>query len=505
MIPLVNTTARAGVNSPRPRVAALGLFHESNSFAPQPAGYRQFEQGGIHRGEEIVAAFAGSQATMGGYLAAADRFALEIVPLAFAQANPMGVVTSDAFERLSEELIGLLRQRGPWDAVLLAQHGAAVAEGAPDADGEFIARVREAVGPEVPLGVSLDLHANVSPRMVENSTVTTLYRTNPHLDARQRALECAEMIARTLREGVRPVQALAKPPVLVNILRQGTSAEPMRSLMAEVESACRVEGVLAAGIAEGYPYADVPEMGMSCVAAADGDAGLAREVADGLAAAVWGARAELQGSALGVEEAVARAGRAGEGPVLLLDVGDNVGGGSAGDSTVILHAARRAGLRGYLESICDGDAAAACASAGVAGRVELELGGRLERGAPPCRLEGTVISLGSGRFDDPASTHGGFRTFNLGPTAALRTDEDQTLVITSLPVIDSTIERHRSLGLRPEEMRVIVAKGVHSPVPAYGPIARQLIYVDSPGSTRADVASLPYTRRARPLYPLESG
>ena len=242
MIPLVNRTARAGVNSPRPRVAALGLFHESNTFAPHPAGYRQFEEGGIYRGQEVVAAFTGSQATMGGYLAASERFGLDVVPLAFAQANPMGIVTADAFERLSDELLWLLRQQGPWDAVLLAQHGAAVAEGALDADGEFIGRVRAALGPDVPLGVSLDLHANVSPSMVENSTVTTLYRTNPHLDARERALECAEVIARTLKGEARPVQALVKPPLIVNILRQGTSSEPMRSLMAEVEAASRRRG-----------------------------------------------------------------------------------------------------------------------------------------------------------------------------------------------------------------------------------------------------------------------
>jgi microcystin degradation protein MlrC len=165
MIPLVNRTARTHVKAARPRVAALGLFHESNTFAPRPAGYRQFEESGIHRGDELVAAFAGSRATMGGYLAATDLFSLEVVPLAFAQANPMGIITRDAFERLAEELIALLERNGPWDAVLLAQHGAAVAEHAEDADGEFVARVRSVVGPDVPIGLSLDLHANVSTRM----------------------------------------------------------------------------------------------------------------------------------------------------------------------------------------------------------------------------------------------------------------------------------------------------------------------------------------------------
>ncbi len=501
----MNTRAIGGVKSRRARVATLGLFHESNTFAPHRAGYRQFEEAGIYRGDEIVEAFAGSHATMGGYLAADGQLGLEIVPLAFAQANPMGPMTTDAFERLSAELIGLLRRGGPWEAVLLAQHGAAVSEQHHDADGEFIARVRSTVGPDVPIGVTLDLHANVSPRMVENATVTALYRTNPHLDASRRALECALLVARTVAGEARPVQALVQPPVAVNILRQATAAEPMCSLMAEVDRAHSVPGILAAGIAEGYPYADVPELGMACVVVADGDAALARQVAGALAGSVWGAREELQGTALSVEDAVARACRAAEGPLLLLDVGDNIGGGSAGDSTAILNEARRMRLDGYLESLCDAAAAAACRAAGVDGRLELEVGGRLETGSPPCRVSGAVVALSDGRFEDPASLHGGFRAFNLGPTAAFRTDEGQTLVLTSLPVIDSSIERHRSLGLEPERMRVIVAKGVHSPVPAYGPIAKEMLFVDSPGSTRADLSLLPYRHRRRPLYPFEPG
>jgi microcystin degradation protein MlrC len=503
MVFLVNMTRSEGVKPQRARVAALGLFHESNTFAPHRAAYRQFEEAGIYRGDEVVKAFAGSQATMGGYLLAAGQIGLEVVPVAFAHANPMGVVTRDAFERISEELVELLRREGPWDGVLLAQHGAAVAEGTHDADGEFIARVRATVGPEVPIGVTLDLHANVSERMVENATITILYRTNPHLDASERALECATLVAGTLAGEIRPVQALAKPPVLVNILRQATAAEPMRSLMAEVEHAHDTPGVLAVGLAEGYPYADVPEMGMSCLAVADGDAALAQRVAGELAASVWAAREQLQGTALSVRESVARACRANDGPVLLLDVGDNIGGGSAGDSTAILNEALRAGLRDYLETICDAAAAAACASTGVGGRLDLEVGGRLETGSPPCRVTGTVLALSDGRFEDPASLHGGFRAFNMGPTAAVLTDDGQTLVLTSLPVIDSSIERHRSLGLAPERMRAIVAKGVHSPVPAYGPVAKEMIFVDSPGSTRADLSSLPYRNCDRPLYPLD--
>jgi microcystin degradation protein MlrC len=189
--------------------------------------------------------------------------------------------------------------------------------------------------------------------------------------------------------------------------------------------------------------------------------------------------------------------------VLLLDVGDNIGGGSPGDSTTILHEARRVGLADYLETICDDTAAAACAEAGIGARIELEVGGRVARHSPPCPVMGTVRAVADGRFEDPAPLHGGFRHFNTGLTAVLQTDEGQSLVLTSLPVIDVSVRRHRLLGLEPERMRTIVAKGVHSPVPAYGPISAEMLFVDTPGATCADLASLDYAHRRRPLYPLE--
>src|SRR5262249_10311880 len=149
----------------------------------------------------------------------------------------------------------------------------------PDADGEVVARVRALVGPRVPIGLALDMHANVSRRMVEQATVTTIYRTNPHLDPRPRARECAELVVQAARREIRPVQALELLSAAINILRQSTDEEPMRSLVADVEAVLQRPGMLHASLAEGYPYADVDEMGMSCLAVHDGDPAAAREAA----------------------------------------------------------------------------------------------------------------------------------------------------------------------------------------------------------------------------------
>ncbi|HEV2123856.1 MAG TPA: M81 family metallopeptidase, partial [Chloroflexota bacterium] len=203
------------------RLALLGFSHETNTFATSPTDYEQFVISGILRGDEIVAKHKTAHTSVAGYLEAAERFGVHVVPLLYASTEPSGVITRDAYDRLTHEMLSLLEERGPWDGVLLAQHGAAVVEGLPDADGDFTARVRRVVK-DIPVGVSLDMHANVTQQLVEHATVTVIYRTNPHVDPRPRALECAELIVRAVRGEIRPVQALEMPRLAINIVKQFT-------------------------------------------------------------------------------------------------------------------------------------------------------------------------------------------------------------------------------------------------------------------------------------------
>ena len=241
------------------RMALLGVSHETNTFSPVPADYAAFEQHGIDRDDEIVARYRDSHTTNAGFLEAADRFGFEIVPLIYAVTGPIGTITKDAFDRITGEMIELLRDRGPWDAVLLSQHGAAVSEEYPDADGEVCRRVRELVGSDMPVGMMLDLHTNLTQKMIANTTATVLYRSNPHLDPRPRAVECAEIIYRTVRGEVRPVQWLETPPLVINIVKQFTGEEPMAGVMADCNAVIERPGILSAGVGEGYPYADVED------------------------------------------------------------------------------------------------------------------------------------------------------------------------------------------------------------------------------------------------------
>ena len=485
------------------RLGLLGFNHETNTFAADRTDYARFA-GGLLRGEAIVRDHAEAQSTVAGFLDAGREDGVEVVPLLYAPAEPSGLIAADAFERIAGEALDLLAACGPWDGVLLALHGAAVSEEHHDADGEFAARVRAAVGPALPIGIALDLHANLTPRLVEAATVTVLYRTNPHLDARDRARECAAIVARAIRGEIRPVQALETPPLVVNIVRQFTGEDPMRGLMRDVEEVLARPGMLSASAVMGYPYADVPEMGMSFLAVHDGDADAARGAARWLARRAWDRRAAFTGAIATPEAALRAALAAPRGPVVLLDVGDNIGAGSPGDSTVLLDLARRLGVRRFLQTLYDPAAVAACAAAGVGATVALAVGGKTDdRHGRPVPVTGRVRLLADGRFEDPRPTHGGWRFFDAGITAVLETADDHTLVLTSARIGNTSIEQMYALGIHPERYRVVVAKGVVSPRPAYAPIAAELVLVDTPGATAADLSTFPYRHRRRPLYPFE--
>jgi microcystin degradation protein MlrC len=360
------------------------------------------------------------------------------------------------------------------------------------------------VGSAVPIGVALDMHANVSQDMIELATVVNIYLTNPHLDPRPRARQVADIVAATVRGEVRPVMHLEMVPAAINILRQGTADSPMRELVSSARAAQSQPGVLSVSIAEGFPYADVAEMGMATLAVTDGDAALAADIARRLAGEIWASRDELVGDAWDVDEALRHAAAAERHPVVLLDVGDNVGGGSPADSTHVLEAAQRLGVRGVFHSLCDPEAVAACVAAGLGANVVLDVGGKTDdRHGAPVRIRGVVEALSDGRWEDPGDTHGGFRFFDTGPTALVRTDDDHAVLLNSLPQGNVSLQQLVSVGLDPRAQPIIVAKGVHSPRAAFEPIAAEMIWLNTPGCTTADLGVLEYSHRRRPMFPFE--
>ncbi len=515
------------------RFAILGISHETNTFSIVPATYEEFEKRIIERGQEIVERFATSEYTIAGYLQAADELGFEAVPLMYARTGPIGTITKDAYDRLSTEMLQMLRDQGPWDGVLIANHGAAVSEEFPDMDAEFTRAVREIVGPGVPVGITLDMHANISKETVANTDVCVVWRTCPHLDTRLRGRKCAELIYMAAKGEIRPVQFIEMPPMLVNIVKQFTGQEPMKSLVDDCFEANEHTGILDTSIAEGYPYADVEEMGMSWIAIADGDEEHARETAQWMAARAWEKRAELNKPVPGIEEALRMAeeryvgpkpegvenflpddGSAlGEseqsehshlGPIVLMDVGDNIGGGSSADSTHILKVAQEMGIQRYLQSLYDPEAVQACVVAGVGAEIQLDVGGKTDdMHGEPIRIVGTVQSIDEGSYEETRPTHGGGRFYDDGRRVRFDTVDGMTLLLTSVRSGNTAREQMYSIGIQPEDYRVVIAKGVSSPRPAYQPIAAEIILANSPGVTTADLDTFSYENRRVPLYPFE--
>lgn len=484
------------------RLAIAGIVHESNSFATIPTGLEAFE---VLRDGEIIGQHADASSTVTGYLDACRDAGVEAVPLMLASATPSGPITTEAYETLLAEMLHRIAVDGPWDGILLSLHGAAVADEQVDADGEILRRVRAVVGSEVPIAATFDMHANVSPGMVEHADFVVVWRTNPHVDPQPRGRRAAELVIAHARGEIRPTSVLRQVPVAINILRQYTSAEPMRSLVEKLHEIADREGVLDASLAEGFPWSDVAAMGMSTLVITDGDSALAAALADELAAAVWERRDEFDAAGVPIPDAVRAVMEAEDLPVLLLDVGDNIGGGSPGDSVAIMNEVCHQGATGFVATVATQEGARMCHEAGVGAPVSLAVGAANDdRIGPPLRVEGVVSALSDGRFEDPNPTHGGRRYYDAGPSAAVDIGDGNTVVLTTFAMNSHSPVQLTSLGLNLSDYRGIVAKGVNSPLAGYLPVVASHVFVDTPGCTASDLHSLSYLRRPVPMLPFES-
>jgi microcystin degradation protein MlrC len=485
------------------RIALGGLMHESNTFAATLTDLSAFETGGLETGSGIYERWGEAHHEVGGFFEGAQRFGFEPVPTLMGWATPAGPLTADAYGELTERLLAAIREAGPVDAVLLALHGAMVADGETDADGALLERARDLIGRNRPLIVTLDYHANVSPRMADASDALIAYRTYPHVDQRARGLRAAAIAFQAAGGRIRPTQALSKPPLLINILAQETGREPMLSLMRQLDRLDDERDVLDASVLAGFPYADVAATGPACVAVTDDAPALASETAERLSARVWEIRHELTANPPGPEEAVARALATAETPVVLVDLGDNVGGGSAADSTVVIHELFRRGATDTIVVLHDHASVQACVHAGLGSDVTLDVGGKNDRNAPPLTLTGRVRVLHDGRYVEDLPRHGGIRINDQGLTAVVETPERNAVVLTTLRHPPFSLRQLTSLALDPTSARVIVVKAAVAYKAAYAPLARTIIEVDTPGLTAVNPARFTYRRIRRPILPLD--
>jgi microcystin degradation protein MlrC len=396
-----------------------------------------------------------------------------------------------------------LERAGELDGVLVAPHGATVSEPYPDVDGHWLSELRRRVGPDVPIIGTLDAHANLSPAMVAATDALIAYRTNPHLDQRARGIDAARMIVDCVRGKCSPTMAAAFPPLSINIEKQHTAEEPCASAYKFADEQLNDERLLVNSIVLGFPYADVPEMGSSTIAVTDGDPALAQRMAGELASYLWQHRESFVGDFVSIEHALDKAVGL-RGPVCLLDMGDNVGGGSPGDGTLMAIALHERKLPKSFVCLCDADAVAQAQAMGEWGTGRFHVGGKTDAlHGPPLEIEATVVGLYDGRFDEPQPRHGGFTHMDQGPTAVIRTDYGLTIMLTSRRMPPFSLRQLTAHGILPDDFHLLVAKGVNAPVAAYKEVCKHFVRVNTPGCTTADIEKLVYQHRRKPMFPFE--
>lgn len=484
-------------------IAAAELSHETNTFSSVRTDLAAFERVGLRRGAEIQGALRHSATSFAGFFDGAEQHGFLLVPIMAVWATPSGIVDGAVLAALVDEIIAGLHASRP-NGVLLALHGAMVAEVDDDADGWILDRVRAAVGPDVPIVATLDMHANISQRMLVAADVLIGYDTYPHIDQRERAREACDLIVRLVRREIRPAAVLVKPPMMPTSQNMPTDRDPMRALIAhahEIESRPRV---LNATVAGGFPPANTADTGLSVIVTTDGDPELAQRYAEELAWDAWESREGFLGGVTSFDDAAAIIRADEHGPLVLVDIGDNPWTGGPGDSAELLRFLRREGFtNAALASIVDPAAVVCCREAGVGAEVELSLGGHIDRlHGDPAEVRGYVRLISDGRYRNLGPMHAGVEV-NLGPTVVLVVDGIEVLV-TTYPETPIDLNVFRAHGIEPLARRILALKGKGHFRAAFEPIASQVLLVEGPGITGSDLSRLEFTKVSRPIWPIDT-
>ncbi|MGH6922523.1 MAG: M81 family metallopeptidase [Propylenella sp.] len=481
------------------RVAVGGMWHETNSFSPIATDLASFRRYQYLEGSAITERLKGTNCEIGGMIEAAEKLGVALIPTLFAGALPSGMVTRDAFDHITGRIAESISAALPLDGVLLSLHGAMVAEGVEEADAELVQRVRRIVGPHVPVVATFDSHANLSPAIIDAADLLIGYDTLPHIDMAERGREAATLLRRLVAGEERPHAAFRKLPLLTVPQMQATIDPPMAGVMQQCHEIERQSGIWTACVALGFPYCDVPQLGMAVLVYGT-EADQAETDADRLANALWRRRAEFLPTLLSPEDAVRQALAADRGPVMLVEPADNVGGGAPGDGTTIAAALIAAEAKRAVATIWDSAAAARAAGIGVGAVFTGKVGGQtIPLHGPPLDLSGTVDFIGRVSYRrDKAYFYG--QEIDLGEVAVIDANGTR-IILTSERLMPFDTMHLRVVGIEPEAMRVIALKCGSNWSVAFGDIAASSIYVDTPGICSSNLDRIPLTRLPWKTFP----
>ncbi len=483
-----------------PRIAIGGFQHETNTICPMPTVWEDFQTPGAWpaqtNGEAIFDTFAGANIPIAGFIEAGRAAGADLVPILWTAAEPAGIVRRDAFDRITGELVAGIAAAGTLDAVYLDLHGAMVADGYDDAEAEILARVRAAVGPDLPVAVSLDLHGNLSRAFFERASCAAIYRTYPHLDMAGTGARTYRLLDRLLMRGRPFERAWRQLDYLIPLTAQATTHPPCDTLYAMLPG-LEGPGVASVDLAIGFPPADVPDTGASVFAYGE-DRAAVEGAADAVLSALLAAEGDFRDPLLPASEAVAEAmrfSRDGAGPVVIADPQDNPGAGGVGDSTGLLRALLDAGARNAaLSMLWDPAAAGAAHAAGEGVEVAVSLGGsHPDSGGPSVPVRATVERLSDGVFDFTGPVYGG-STARTGPSACLRIGESLRVVVGSVRCQNADRAMFTAFGIDPAAEAILAVKSTVHFFGDYAPLARAVLFAKAPGANPCPIGDIPYTR-----------
>src|SRR5882757_7712021 len=481
------------------RIAIGGFLHETNTFAPTKAEYDGFVHGGgwpaMETGADVTRKIRNINVGLAGFIDDAEANGWELVPTIWCAASPSAHVRKDAYERIATSIVDGIAAAGKLDGVYLDLHGAMVTEHFDDGEGELLARVRKVIGKDLPLVVSLDLHANITPAMVEHADALVAYRTYPHIDMADTGRASARHLALLLGSKRRFAKAFRQLPFLIPISWQCTNDQPTKGIYEKL-AALESEAVPTLSFAPGFPAADFADCGPSVFAygrtQADADA-----AADKVVALIEGHEDDFDGRIFSPDEGVRHAmelAKTASRPIVIADTQDNPGAGGDSDTTGMLRAlVRNKATRAATGVIFDPQSAKAAHAAGVGATVALTLGGKSGiPGDAPYAETFVVEKLSDGKFVAPGPYFGG-RDMDMGPSAALRIG-DVRVVVSSYKAQLADQSMYRYVGIEPTEQAILVNKSSVHFRADFEPIAEKLLICAAPGAMPADTASLPWTR-----------
>ncbi|MEO3386330.1 M81 family metallopeptidase [Mesorhizobium sp. CAU 1741] len=471
-----------------------GLVTETNSFSPLPTGTLSFEEGGVTRGNATTQPVQYWTAPLHVWKQAGEERGWQVEEGLMAIAQPAGPTVRSTYETFRDEILDGLRAAMPVDIVLLSLHGAMIADGFDDCEGDLIARCREIVGEDVVIGGLLDPHSHLTELMLKTTTLLVPYKEYPHVDVADRARDLFRLAVDAAEGRTRPVMRDHDCRI---ICAMHTPYEPMRGFVDAMSAREGKDGVLAASLIHGFPWGDHPRAGARSLVICDGDADKAEALAAELAQELLSIRSGLNRPHPDIETALDMALSNPAGPVVLADVADNAGGGAPGDATFLLEAIIRRGIDNAVIGIFwDTGAMRICREAGEGAELDLRLGGKHgPMSGQPLDLKVTVKRLSSDltqRFGDLPLPLGNVAWLQCGGI---------DIVVNDLRTQTFHPEAYTGLGIDLASKKLVCVKSSQHFHAGFAPIAAEVIHVATPGSITPDYANIPYRNRAPNYWP----